>query len=56
MGGKETIRVDDLMDELERIVERYCDDPIAVEALEAIKFWAIEESVLDAGPGDFLCV
>lgn len=48
MGGKEYCRISNLMDELERLVERFADDPVAIEALEAVKFWAVEESVLDA--------
>lgn len=29
----------DLWDELERLIERFWDEPVAVEALEAVKFW-----------------
>ena len=37
--------LDRLMEELERLEERYADEPIAIEALEAVKYWAVEESV-----------
>ena len=33
------------MEELERLEERFAGKPAAIEALEAVKFWAIEESV-----------
>ena len=36
--------LDRLMEELERLEERYADEPIAIEALEAVKYWAVEES------------
>lgn len=37
--------LDRLMEELERLEERYADEPIVIEALEAVKYWAVEESV-----------
>lgn len=37
--------LDQLMDELDRLVERYQGKPDAIEALEAVRYWAIEESV-----------
>lgn len=37
--------LDRLMEELERLEERYAEEPIAIEALEAVKYWAVEESV-----------
>lgn len=37
--------LDRLMEELERLEERYADELIAIEALEAVKYWAVEESV-----------
>lgn len=37
--------LDRLMEELERLEERYADESIAIEALEAVKYWAVEESV-----------
>lgn len=37
--------LDRLMEELERLEERYADEQIAIEALEAVKYWAVEESV-----------
>lgn len=46
--GNDAASISRLMDELERLEERFCDVPEAIEALEAVKFWGIEESVLDA--------
>lgn len=40
--------LDRLFAELDRLEERFADEPAAIEALEAVKFWAIEESVEDA--------
>lgn len=40
--------IDRLMEELERLAERYAEEPIAIEALEAVRYWAIEESVEDS--------
>lgn len=39
--------LDSLFDELERLEmdERFVHEPKAIEALEAVKFWAMEESV-----------
>ena len=37
--------LDRLMEELERLEERYADELIAIVALEAVKYWAVEESV-----------
>lgn len=34
-----------LFAELERLEEQYAGEPAAIEALEAVKYWAIEESV-----------
>lgn len=36
-----------LMEEINRLeeTEKFQNEPAAIEALEAIKFWAIEESV-----------
>lgn len=45
MVEKKTCRISDLLDEVERLEYRF---PDAVEALEAVKFWAFEESVADA--------
>lgn len=39
--------IDRLMDELDRLCERYADEPEALEALDAVRCWAIEESVED---------
>lgn len=39
----ETVRISSLYDELERLIERFRDEPVAIEALEAVKFWAMEE-------------
>lgn len=39
--------IDRLMDELDRLCEQYADEPIALEALDAVRYWAIEESVQD---------
>lgn len=38
---------DRLFDELARLVEdeRFANEPKAIEALEAVKYWAIEEGV-----------
>lgn len=47
MGMKETTKLEWLFAELERLEERFADEPVAIEALEAVKFWAIEESVPD---------
>ena len=40
--------LDELFDELARLEERFSDEPAAIEALEAVKFWAIEEKVENA--------
>lgn len=42
--------IERLFDELERLIEdeRFVNEPKAIEALEAVKFWAMEESVPDA--------
>jgi len=39
-----------LFAELERLEadERFINEPAAIEALEAVKFWAMEESVPEA--------
>ena len=37
--------LDRLMEELERLEERYAVERIAIEALEGVKYWAVEESV-----------
>lgn len=37
-----------LFEQLERLETRFDYSPDAIEALEAVKFWAIEESVDDA--------
>lgn len=34
-----------LFEELNRLEERFAGEPAAIEALEAVKYWAIEESV-----------
>lgn len=34
-----------LCDEIDRLCEEYSFDSVAVEALEQVKFWAIEESI-----------
>lgn len=39
---------DRLFDELARLEERFADEPAAIEALEAVKFWAMEEGVENA--------
>ena len=39
--------LDRLLDELARLEERFADEPKAIEALEAVKFWAMEEGVED---------
>lgn len=38
-----------LMDELDRLCERYADEPIALEVLDAVRYWAIEEEVEEDG-------
>lgn len=43
--GNETVRVTDVYLELERLTQRYYQYPVAVEALEAVKYWLMEESV-----------
>lgn len=47
MGWNDVTSISRLMDELERLIEdeRFADEPKAIEALEAVKWWAIEESV-----------
>nr|WP_325214794.1 hypothetical protein [uncultured Oscillibacter sp.] len=40
--------LDRLFDELARLEMRFADEPAAIEALEAVKFWAIEEGVENA--------
>lgn len=39
--------IERLFEELQRLIEdeRFANEPKAIEALEAVKFWAIEESV-----------
>ena len=37
--------IDRLFDELARLEERFAGEPAAMETLEAVKFWAIEEGV-----------
>lgn len=45
----ERIKMLDLLDEeLDRLFERFADEPAAVEALQAVRCWAIEERVEDA--------
>ena len=39
--------LDRLNDELDRLMERFADEPVAIEALEAVRWWAQEESVPD---------
>lgn len=39
--------LDRLLDELARLEERFANEPKAIEALEAVKYWAIEEGVDD---------
>ena len=39
--------LDRLLDELARLEERFANEPKVIEALEAVKYWAIEESVDD---------
>jgi hypothetical protein len=34
-----------LFEELNRLEEQFAGEPAAIEALEAVKYWAIEESV-----------
>ena len=45
MGENDVTSISRLMEELDRLIERYRGEPVAVEALEAVKYWAIEESV-----------
>jgi len=40
--------LDRLYDELYRLKDRYSYDPVAIEALEAVQWWAQEESVPSA--------
>lgn len=47
-------RISDLMAEIARLEERYHDDATALEALEAVKFWAIEEAVESVSDGDLM--
>ncbi|MCL2360159.1 MAG: hypothetical protein FWC74_10500 [Candidatus Bathyarchaeota archaeon] len=50
MIEKQAIRehlLNHLFDELARLHERYKLYPEAVEALEAVKFWAMDETVTD---------
>lgn len=37
--------IDRLMDELDRLCERYADEPTALEVLDAVRYWAMEEGV-----------
>lgn len=37
--------IDRLFEELDRLCERYAGEPKALEALDAVRYWAIEESV-----------
>lgn len=37
-----------LDEELDRLMERYADEPKAIEALQAVRCWAMEESVPEA--------
>lgn len=39
--------LDRLFDELARLEERFAGEPAAIEALEAVKFWVMEEGVDD---------
>lgn len=45
MGENDVTSIRRLVAELERLEERFSGDPVAIEALEAVKYWAIEESV-----------
>lgn len=45
MGENDVTSIRRLMDELDRLMERFADSQEAIEALEQVKFWAIEESV-----------
>lgn len=45
MGENDVTSIRRLVEELERLEERFASEPAAIEALEAVKFWAIEESV-----------
>ncbi len=37
--------LEDLFDELNRVKDRYSWDPVAIEALEMVQWWAQEEMV-----------
>lgn len=39
--------IDRLIGELDRLCDQYADEPIALEALDAVRYWAIEEGVED---------
>lgn len=45
----ETVTVERLYEEIDRLIERYRLDATAVEALEAVKWWVQEETVPPAG-------
>lgn len=40
-----TVSFDRLCEEVDRICEKYEDYPMIVEAVEQIKWWAVEETV-----------
>ena len=40
--------LDRLDEELDRLIERFADEPVAIEALEAVRWWAQEERVPNA--------
>nr|CRY96857.1 hypothetical protein [uncultured prokaryote] len=42
---EKTVRADWLFAELDRLCERYAGEPVAVEALDAVRYWVIEETV-----------
>lgn len=40
-----TVRVDLLFAELDRLCGQYSCEPIALEVLDAVRYWAVEETV-----------
>lgn len=52
----ETIKASRLYDELDRLAERWRDEPVALQVIDAVRYWAIEETVPDVDSSDFLSV
>lgn len=52
----ETIKASRLYEELDRLAERWCDEPVALQVIDAVRLWAVEETVPDVDSSEFLNV